>query len=101
MLASARYVYGDEFGTDEYRNIRTWNVNERGREFSKQVMEEDPMVCCIPAGIWSLQKGPPRLAWVDFCRGLLPRWPTGNKIGPTGNKIWSAANKVKKGSRDV
>ncbi|MCC3383576.1 hypothetical protein D4758_06610 [Enterocloster citroniae] len=73
MLASARYVYGDEFGIDEYRNIRTWNVNERGREFSKQVMEEDPMVCCIPCRDLEFAKRPTTVGLGDFfAGGLLP-----------------------------
>lgn len=73
MLASARYVHGDDFGMEEYGRIRTWKTNAKGEAFCRQVTESDPLVCCVACKDLDFVDRPTTVGLGDFfAGGLLP-----------------------------
>ena len=73
LLASARYVHGDDFGMEEYRCIRTWKVDAKGEEFCRQVTDSDPLACCVPCKDLEFADRPTTVGLGDFfAGGLLP-----------------------------
>ncbi|MDO5541091.1 MAG: ADP-dependent glucokinase/phosphofructokinase [Eubacteriales bacterium] len=71
-MASTRFRYGDDYGIEEFNEVKNIAPAKANVDFSREIMEKCPQLYCVPCKDMSFVKHPTSVGLGDsFCGGLL------------------------------